>query len=263
MAKSQKNVKPGPLGNQKKTTAGKKIVASTEEKGKPVPIIESGTKLADKKKTGNPLPKKEKTVAAKEKKFYVDHAGNKVPEAYVDKFDKKKHHAAIKFHAMAKELSKGLLAYKTAMLKVCDDIYDQGLKENKIKPRENTNGSYTVTSFDKRLKIEVNVQDQLSFNDNINLAHSKIKEWISIKTEAIDSEVAIYAQAAFESRKGKLDKNKVMALLPLNIKHHLWKEAMELIRKSIETNSTKRYIRISERQPDGKYKYILLDIAQL
>ncbi len=254
--------KPATKGQPKKTAADKKNVAASEVKGKPEEIIESNPKPQTKKKKVVDSSAKPQEIK-KEKKFYVDHAGNKVPEAYVDKFDKKKHHAAIKFHARAKELNKELLAFKTAMLKACDDIYDQALAENKIKPRENANGSYSVCTFDKKLKIEVNVHGLLRFNDNIKLAHAKIKEWVSLKTDAMDDDMAIYVQAAFESTKGNLDTNKIISLMKMKIKHHLWMEAMELIRKSIETNHTKRYVRISERQPDGQYKYILLDIAQL
>jgi len=57
--------------------------------------------------------------------------------------------------------------------------------------------------------------------------------------------------------------SRVLDLRRLNIADATWKKAMEAITESMQVASSKTYMRFYERQDDGSYKHIPLDVASL
>lgn len=196
-------------------------------------------------------------------KVYPDHNGNLIPAAYIHKVDKEKDSAARKIHAKALKLSIALTEFKEEALGKCDELYNKMLEENKITIRENAKGGYSIMTIDKSIKIEITISETIQFNEKIDMAQVKIKDYLSEKTKGIDNDLQLLVTEAFKTRKGQLDTKRVIGLLKLNITHHLWVEAMELIKQSIEQNNTKRYMRVWERKENGEYKSIKLDFAAI
>jgi hypothetical protein len=203
------------------------------------------------------------TERKKTGKVFTDHHGNEIPAAYIHKIDKQKDATAKKLHAKAVKLSKALQEFKNEALTQCDALYEQMLEENKVTIRENARGGYSIMTIDKAIKVEITISETISFNEKIDFAQSKIKEYLAEKTQGVDNDLQLLVNEAFKTRKGRLDTKRVIGLLKLNITHRLWVEAMELIKQSIEQNNTKRYMRIWERQQDGGYGNIKLDFASI
>lgn len=203
------------------------------------------------------------TERKKTGKVFTDHHGNEIPAAYIHKIDKQKDAAAKKLHAKAVKLSKALQEFKNEALTQCDALYEQMLQENKVTIRENARGGYSIMTIDKAIKIEITISETISFNEKIDFAQSKIKEYLAEKTQGVDNDLQLLVNEAFKTRKGQLDTKRVIGLLKLNITHRLWVEAMELIKQSIEQNNTKRYMRIWERESDNSYTNIKLDFASI
>lgn len=201
-------------------------------------------------------------IHKKTNKTWYDHRGNEVPREYVPEFDRKNEVVVGKIHRNAERLSEKLIKFKEEAFKDADRLYAQMLKEANIAPSERK-GNYTLTSFDKSVKIEVNVSDRIDFDDNITLAQEKLNEFIKLKTSGADKELAALVNHAFTTRKGRLDKARIFGLMQLNIKNKLWDEAMELIRKSITTNSSVRYMDISVKDKEGKYQPVKLNFASV
>ncbi|MFA0026860.1 DUF3164 family protein, partial [Vibrio sp. 10N.261.49.A5] len=65
------------------------------------------------------------------------------------------------------------------------------------------------------------------------------------------------------NKQGHIDVNQVLSLRQLNITDPDWLEAMDAIADSIKVVGKTPYLRIYERQGDGQYKQIALDIAKL
>lgn len=195
-------------------------------------------------------------------KAWFDHRGNEVPREYVPDFDRTNEVVVGKIFRNAERISSQLAKFKKESFKTADKLYGEMLKNANITPSERK-GNYTLTSFDKSVKIEVNVADRIDFDDNITLAQEKLNEFIKKKTDGADKELAALVNHAFTTRKGRLDKARIFGLMQLNIKNPLWDEAMELIRKSITTNSSVRYMDISVKDNEGKYIPVKLNFASI
>lgn len=194
-------------------------------------------------------------------KEWINHRGEKVPAAYVPAIDKKRDRVASKYAAKAERISQQLAHFKEEILAECDEIYQEQLEDANV--RTGKKGNYTITSFDKGIKIEVSIQDRIEFDDNINIAQEKINAFLAAKTANIDHDLGEIVRNAFRSRKGQLDNKRVLGLLKYNISHPLWKEAMEYLKKSIDTNTSKRYARIFIRDGEGNYRPVELNFSSL
>lgn len=194
-------------------------------------------------------------------KIYMTHDGKEIPAKYVSKLDKNKDRISLKYYKKAKRLHDSLKLLKQELLAETDKLYDQMLRDENI--RTGKKGNYTISSFDKSIKIEVNVQNRIEFDDRINAAQSLINEYISEKTKGTDRELTELINSAFRTNKGKLDTKRILGLFRLQINHPKWKRAMELIKESISTNNSRRYVRIWQKDKNGDYKNIDLNFSSL
>lgn len=199
---------------------------------------------------------------AKTKKKWIDGQGNQVPLEYISKSDKNAERITRKYLRQAQALNERLAKLKQDMLDECDKYYIDMLAEHHIKDKK-TKGNFSVTSFDKEVKIEVNVQDRVEFSDLIDVAQQKINEFIEEKTAGIDNELQQLIAQAFQTNKGRLDVKRVLGLFKLNIKHKKWIEAMEIIKKSINRNHSKRYVRVWRRGANGEYVSVDLNFSSI
>lgn len=195
------------------------------------------------------------------KKQWIDHNGNEIPFQYVPKLDKVRERVAMKVVKKAKKLSEQLTAFKQESIKECDAVFGQMMSDHKVK--KTGKGNYSVTSFGKDIKIEISIQERVEFDDLIQVAQEKINEYLAEKTGGIDHDLQQIINLAFKTTKGKMDVKRVLGLFKLNIKHKLWLEAMEILKKSISRNTSKRYMRIWEKDGNGEYKAVELNFSSI
>lgn len=187
-----------------------------------------------------------------------DHNGNEVPVQYVPKLDKERDAFARKFLKQAEALSSKLSELKAEIFKEGDAIWDKMKGDADVNTGEK---NFSITSFDKQIKIEFVQAERIEFDDNINLAKAKIDQFLSDKMKASDADISQLVKLAFETRKGQLDTKKVLALFKLKITAQLWTEAMELIKKSIDRNNSKRYVRLWKKNEQGEYRAVEMNFS--
>lgn len=195
-------------------------------------------------------------------KVWYDHRGTKVPREYVPDFDKKSENIVARIYNEAAKLSDRLAAFKQKAFDQADDLYAEMLKNAKIDEGKRK-GNYTITSFDKSVKIEVNVSDRIEFDENIEFAQAKFREFIELKTDGADFELAELVNNAFSTRKGKLDTKRVLSLFTYKITHPVWLEGIEFVKKSMSTNSSVRYMEISAKDANGEYQTVKLNFSSI
>lgn len=201
----------------------------------------------------------QKTSAA----MWTNHRGQSIPRQYITAADKKKEQTVGKLFRQAESLSKKMKAFKDEAFDSVDAIYQQMLKEANIEPGKRK-GNFTLTNFDKTAKIEVNVSDKIEFDDNIELAQIKLNEFLAAKTNGADPELAEIINNAFNTTKGRLDSKRILSLFSYKITNPIWVEAMELIKKSITTNSSVRYMAFYYKEtPESKYELLNLNFSNL
>jgi hypothetical protein len=125
-------------------------------------------------------------------------------------------------------------------------------------------GNITLTSFDGRFKLVVAVNDNLSFNEKLQVAKtlidSCIKRWASDSRPEIKT---LVDDAFYVDKTGNINTARILGLRRLAISDPEWKEAMQAITDSIHVVSSKTYMRFYERRADGSYEQIPLDVAAL
>ena len=197
----------------------------------------------------------------KTKKIWVNHRGETVPEQYISGYDKRKERKLYTLLKRADALNKQLSLFKHELFISTDSLYDELFREHNME--RTGKGNYTMFNFDKSIKVEVSVQDMVDFDDRITVAQAKINEYLELKLQGADQDLSILVNNAFKTTKGRLDKSRIFGLFQLKITHPMWAEAMELIKQSITSNSTRRYAQIYRRQEDGKYVQVQLNFASL
>lgn len=188
--------------------------------------------------------------------------GEPVPESAISPYDKRKEKVVTKMFTAASKVSEMLLGLKHMLADDCEKLYAERLRIKGVEEDGKRKGNFTFYSYDKSIKIEIQVNNLVVFNDDINLAQMKLEQYVTELTQDSKStDIRALINSAFTTRKGSLDKARVMALFSLDIKHPLWKEAMELIKGSIEVTATKRYASISVRNEAGEYEQIPLSFS--
>lgn len=195
------------------------------------------------------------------KKQWIDLNGNEVPAQYVPTLDKERERITLKYLARAKKLSEQLEKLKAEMLAESDAIYERMLKDNNVPG--NSKGGFSISTFDRSAKIEISIQERIEFDDLISVAHEKIKQYLEEKTQGVDHDLQQIINQAFETRKGRMDVKRILGLFRLQINHPLWLEAMELIKKSITRNNSKRYVRVWEKDANGEYQNVELNFSSI
>lgn len=124
-------------------------------------------------------------------------------------------------------------------------------------------GNVTLLSFDGRYKLQIAVQDSISFDERLQAARSLIDECLSEWTEGARPEVVTLVNDAFRTdTKGEIRTASVLALRRLEIADERWQRAMKAISEAVQVTSSKEYVRVYERIEDSDlYRPISLDIA--
>ncbi|MGK8252736.1 DUF3164 family protein [Moraxella lacunata] len=125
-------------------------------------------------------------------------------------------------------------------------------------------GNVSLMSFDGKYKVQIAIQDNLVFDERLQVAKSLIDECLREWTaDSNDNIKAIIDNAFAVDKEGKINIRRVLSLRSLNITDDKWQKAMTAISDATQVISSKEYMRFYERDEYGKYQQINLDFANL
>lgn len=127
-------------------------------------------------------------------------------------------------------------------------------------------GNMTFLSYDGMYKVVVSVNENIFFDERLQIAKELIDQCIQDwATDSRNEIKALIQDAFYVGKSGKLDKSRILGLRRLDIQDERWQKAMTAISDSIQIAGSREYIRIYERDPNNsdKYNLINLDIAAL
>lgn len=195
--------------------------------------------------------------------FRLNALGHLVPESQVKEIDKLRDEVVMNIVAGAKELQTSIAAFKSSSMNEVSDFVDLSSAEFDVK-FGGTKGNVTLMSFDGKYKVVRQIGEHRVFDERIQAAKAKIDECITRWSEGSSDQIKALVNQAFRvNKQGHIDVNQVLSLRQLNIDDPDWMEAMDAIADSIRVIGKTPYIRVYERQSDGQYKQIALDIAKL
>lgn len=194
--------------------------------------------------------------------YWQDANGNLVPEAKVKQIDQVRNQLVYELCRNAELQSQALSAFKlTAMAEVAAfvaiSMEQYGVKAGGEK------GNVTLLSYDGRYKLVRQMQDKITFGEQLMAAKALIDECVhEWAANASDNIKALVSHAFQTDKEGKINTGRVLSLRRLDIKDAKWQQAMQAIADSMQTASTKPYIRFYKRnETTMDYTAISLDVA--
>jgi hypothetical protein len=123
-------------------------------------------------------------------------------------------------------------------------------------------GNVQLVSYDGRYKIVRAIDELIVFDERLQAAKSLIDTCLKEWTEGARAEVVTLIQDAFRvDQTGNIRTGSVLALRRLKITDPRWREAMDAIGDAVQIVGSKSYIRVYERDANGKFQPISLDLA--
>lgn len=194
--------------------------------------------------------------------YWQDANGNLVPESKVKPIDKLRHQVVGDLCRMAEAESQALGKFKvSAMMEVASfcsiSMQEYGVQTGGEK------GNITLLSYDGKYKIVRQMQDQITFGAQLMAAKALIDECVREWAEGANDNIMALVSHAFQTDKaGKINTGRVLSLRRLEIKDEKWLLAMQAIADSMQTASTKPYVRFYKRNETTlDYVPITLDLA--
>ena len=189
--------------------------------------------------------------------------GHLVPEEQIKPVDKLRDDLVLSVVEKAKYTQQLLAGFKTEAMQQVTDFTDLSADEYGV-AWGGTKGNVTLMSFDGRFKVVRAKGEHRNFDERIQAAKQLIDQCIERWSDGASSELKALVDHAFRvNKQGHIDVNQVLSLRNLDIDDAEWVEAMEAIADSIQISGTSSYLRIYERQGDGVYKQISLDVSKL
>jgi len=198
--------------------------------------------------------------------IWKDETGMTIPVNRVTKAERLTERKTAQIVKKALDLNSRLKDFKRFIKDTAKEIYNAHLKENGGKEKTDYKGNFTFYNFDRSVKVEVNVSEPIEFDDiHIQLAQEKLQEFLENNINADNEFIKQLVLDAFKTRRGKLDTKRVLNLTRYvdKVKDPLFKEAVELINKSIRRRPSRMYFRVFVKDDNGKYQNIDLNLSSI
>jgi Protein of unknown function (DUF3164) len=199
---------------------------------------------------------------------WTDESGITVPYNRISKLENVKEAQSSKLFKEALKVSEGLKKLRAlvedACLKVTNQLYLETVGQGK--GFKDSKGNFTWFNFDRSIKIEVNINEAIKFDEaRIAAARELFDKFIADNVQGTDDIVRQLINSAFANTKGGLDSKKVMSLLKFRskIKDVAFHQALDHIEASISRPSSKRYFCIWAKDENGAYEKIDLNFSKL
>jgi hypothetical protein len=193
--------------------------------------------------------------------YMEDSQGRLVPKSSIKAVDLERDDLVIDLMHRAQELALTLACFKQhamadieAFVELSGEQYGAKLGGNK--------GNVTLFSFDGRYKLIRSIDDYITFDERLQAAKHLIDQCLKRWSEGAGAEIRTLVNDAFQVDKtGRINTKRVLSLRRMEIQDETWQQAMQAISDSVQVISSKSYIRFYERQPDGSYKQLNLNIS--
>lgn len=194
--------------------------------------------------------------------YWENAKGDLVPETKVSDIDKLRDQLVRDLCGQAETRSKDLAKFKMDSMGDVTAFVETSVEQYGVKVR-GTKGNFTLMTFDGKLKVVRQMQDQITFGEQLQAAKSLIDQCVTRWAEGANDNIKVLVSDAFQvDKQGLINTGRVLGLRRLDIKDEDWQTAMKAISDSIQIASTKPYIRFYKRNENtGAYDAINLDLA--
>lgn len=195
--------------------------------------------------------------------YMEDSQGRLVPVENIREIDRERHNLVMEKVTKVRTIQTQLAALKGELL---DDV--EAFVELSAEKYGTTlggrKGNVTLLSFDGKYKIVRQMAEHITFDERLQAAKTLIDECLRDWTQGARSEVQALIDQAFQvDQAGRINTGRILALRRLNITDERWGRAMQAISESIQVTGSKAYVRVYQRNNQGGYDDIPLNMAKL
>lgn len=124
-------------------------------------------------------------------------------------------------------------------------------------------GNITLTSYDGRMKVMVQVQEQITFGPELQVAKELVDRCISSWSEGANDRIRALVEHAFQvDKEGRINRAALFQLRRLSIDDADWRAAMDALSDAIRVIGSKEYVRFYRRRDaQGRWEPITIDLA--
>jgi len=195
--------------------------------------------------------------------YMNDSQGRKVPIEHVSDLDKLRDQTVKSIAAKALAQRDTLAVFKRelrdelmAFLDLSSGQYGKAYGGKK--------GNVSLMSYDGRYKLLLAVNENIVFDERLQVAKGIIDECITRWSTGARSEIrALVNDAFYVDKAGNINTARILGLRRLDIQDADWQKAMQAITDSIQVSGSKEYLRVYERDERGEYRQVALDVAAL
>lgn len=195
--------------------------------------------------------------------YRMNAVGDLVHEDRIKPVDKLRDEVVKAIVNNAKLLRQSMTEFKLTTMANINDFVELSSSEYGTK-FGGAKGNILLTSFDGQYQVRRAVGEHRVFDERIQTAKTLIDDCIKSWSGGADTRLMAMVEHAFRvNQQGRIDVNQVLSLRQLDIDDANWKKAMDAIADAIQITGTSQYLRLYERQPNGKYTQLPLDISTL
>lgn len=198
-----------------------------------------------------------------EQRYMTDSQGRQVPVEHVSDLDKLRDQTVRSIAAKALVQRDALAVFKAELRE--ELLTFLGLSAEQYgKQYGGKKGNVTLMSYDGRFRLILAVNENIVFDERLQIAKSIIDDCITRWSDGARSEIrALVNDAFYVDKAGNINTARILGLRRLEIQDPEWKKAMQAITDSIQVSGSKEYLRIYERDERGEYRQVPLDVASL
>lgn len=187
--------------------------------------------------------------------------GHLVHESEISEQDKLRDQVVMDLVTQGKELHKALQAYKKKALADIADLINIASQKWQMSIG-GKKGNVSLVSFDGEFMVQRVYSERITYTEEMEVAKAKVLECVQGWSAESNIHLATLAMRAFQTnKKGEISMSRIVEMLSYEIDDPKWRQAMEAVNDSLMVCGTAVYIRIYERDENGKYQNLALNIA--
>ena len=198
------------------------------------------------------------------KDYMEDAQGRLVPMDLIKEIDKTRDFLVRDLVHKAMVLQDRMIAFKKNAMSEIRCFVELSAMEWNVKIG-GKKGNITLYSFDGRYRAQVQVSENMVFDEQLQIAKKMIDECLTKWTRQSSSEIKALINDAFQvDKEGRINTKRILSLRRLDIKDELWCKAMNAITASLQVVDSKEYFRLYKRDNgQDRWNAISLDMAAL
>ena len=200
-----------------------------------------------------------------EEAYMTNSRGFKVPLSQVPESEQLKDNLVTQALSDVLELSRHVEAFKKRIFSDVQDL--NGILAEKYHTEiGGTKGNISLTSFDGKSKVDVCIDDDITFGPEINHAKALITKCIEEELDGASDFIRNLVRDAFEvNSQGQYNKNRIFTLRKYRTSQSSddWQNAMQALDDAVIHSESKTYMRFYQRNEYGKWEQIPLSSKKL